>query len=281
MLKKDNKVSNKVSFNRENILAQIVADKQAEVAAKKRDYSLAFLQAHPNYSRSCHSLAAALKGSQNGIIAEFKRQSPSKGIINSNAQPAQVVQEYAQAGVAASSVLTDYKYFGGCVADLEAARNANPNLPLLRKDFLVDAYQIYESKAVGADVILLIASYLTAQQLQEYYEIATSLGLSVLHEVHSPEELDKIELDNKIIGVNNRNLKTFKVDLAQSIALAKSIPDNCLKVAESGIHDLDNFLHLKAEGFQGFLIGENFMKTDNPGQACQEFVQNLYKKEQE
>ena len=148
-------------------------------------------------------------------------------------------------------------------------------IPILRKDFIIDAFQIVEAKAIGADAILLIAAYLTKQELKNYGKLAEDLGLEVLYEVHNKEELDKIELDNKIIGINNRNLKTFEVDLEHSIQLANQIPNSCIKVSESGLSNPRVITGLKEYGFQGFLIGENFMKTENPGLSCQAFINQL------
>ena len=168
------------------------------------------------------------------------------------------------ANVAAQSILTDTSFFGGTMADLMEARVINQVKPILRKDFIVDGFQIVEAKAIGADVILLIAACLTKQELKNYGQLATDLGLEVLYEVHNQEDLDKIDLDNKIIGINNRNLNTFEVDLEHSIRLANQIPDTCVKVSESGISDPKIITGLKEYGFQGFLIGENFMKDRRP-----------------
>ena len=186
-----------------------------------------------------------------------------------------MTQGYLDANVAAQSILTDSKFFGGNINDVMKARSVNEIKPILRKDFIVDAFQIVESKAIGADVILLIAACLTKQELKNFGMLAEDLGLDVLYEVHNQEELDKIDLDNKIIGINNRNLKTFKVDLEHSIALARQIPSSCIKVSESGLSDPRIIMGLKEYGFQGFLIGENFMKTEDPGVACQDFINQI------
>jgi len=231
----------------------------------------------PAFKRTPLSLKEALveKGST-GIIAEFKRQSPSKGIINATSTIQEVTEGYLNANVAAQSILTDTRYFGGTMVDLMTARTLNSVRPILRKDFVVDAFQIVEAKAIGSDAVLLIAACLTKEELKNYGKLATELGLSVLYEVHSQEELDKIsDLDGKIIGINNRNLKTFEVDLEHSIALAAQIPDSCVKVSESGISNPRIISGLKEYGFQGFLIGENFMKTDNPGRACRQFIDQI------
>ncbi len=259
-----------------NILDKIITNKKKEVAQLMGEISVEKLVKSPNFKRTPISLKESLTvNGSTGIIAEFKRQSPSKGIINDKATIEDVTKGYLEANVACQSILTDHRYFGGTVLDLIAARVINTTTPILRKDFIVDAFQIVEAKAIGADVILLIASCLTREELKNYGKLAEDLGLDVLYEVHNKEELDKIELDNKIIGINNRNLKTFEVDLEHSIELASHIPDNCIKVSESGISDPRVITGLKEFGFQGFLIGENFMKTDNPGLACQEFISQI------
>ena len=257
-----------------NILDKIVANKLKELSFKKQDIPIEFFETHKTFERQALSLSYYLK-SGSGIISEFKRKSPSKGVINAFSKPEKVTQAYNLAGASALSVLTDYEFFGGLKTDIIKARKANTDIPILRKDFIVDEYQIFESKALGADVILLIASILTSKQLQSYYELATKLGMSVLHEVHSKEELDKIELDNKIIGVNNRNLKTFNVDVNQSKILSKHIPESCIKVSESGIYDVTTIKELRGHGYVGFLIGENFMRTDDPGKECRKFIESI------
>jgi len=260
-----------------NILEQIVAFKKQEIAKIKSEVSLEKLVKSPAFKRTPLSLKEALveKGST-GIIAEFKRQSPSKGIINATSTIQEVTEGYLNANVAAQSILTDTRYFGGTMVDLMTARTLNSVRPILRKDFVVDAFQIVEAKAIGSDAVLLIAACVTKEELKNYGKLATELGLSVLYEVHSQEELDKIsDLDGKIIGINNRNLKTFEVDLEHSIALAAQIPDSCVKVSESGISNPRIISGLKEYGFQGFLIGENFMKTDNPGRACRQFIDQI------
>lgn len=210
-----------------------------------------------------------------GIIAEFKRASPSKGLINGTASVAQVVKGYQDAGASAVSVLTDPDFFQGSLADLTAARQAL-TIPLLRKEFIIDRYQIAEAKAYGADIILLIAACLEATEIESLSIYAKSLGLNVLLEVHNEEELNR-SLFNSIdaIGVNNRNLKDFSVSLEHSYDLVNKIPGRYIKVSESGISDPATITALRAAGFQGFLIGENFMRTDNPGAAIKEFVDQL------
>lgn len=258
------------------ILDKIIAFKKQEIAKIKAEVPVKKLVESPNFKRTGFSLKSSLlEVGSTGIIAEFKRQSPSKGIINDKATIEDVTNGYLDANVAAQSILTDTSFFGGTMADLMEARIINQQKPILRKDFIVDGFQIVEAKAIGADVILLIAACLTKEQLKNYGQLATDLGLEVLYEVHTQEDLDKIELDNKIIGINNRNLKTFDVDLKHSIALANQIPDSCIKVSESGISDPRIITGLKEYGFKGFLIGETFMKTDNPGEACEEFISQI------
>ena len=260
-----------------NILDKIISFKKQEVARLKTEIQVSTLVKSPGFQRAPISLKKELldpKGS--GIIAEFKRQSPSKGVINDVATIQEVTEGYLHAGVSAQSILTDMEFFGGTLLDLVQAREINQTKPILRKDFIVDGFQIVEAKAIGADVILLIASCLTSTELKNYGNLAADLGMEVLYEIHTQEDLDKInDLDNKIIGINNRNLNTFEVDLENSIQLASQIPDTCLKVSESGISDPKIITGLKEYGFQGFLIGENFMKTENPGEACQEFISQI------
>lgn len=259
------------------ILDKIIAFKKKEIAKIKAEVPIKKLVESPKFKRTPISLKKALlEIGSTGIIAEFKRQSPSKGIINDKVSVTDVTNGYLDANVAAQSILTDTSFFGGTIADLMEARIVNQIKPILRKDFVVDGFQIVEAKAIGADVILLIASCLTSQELKNYGNLATDLGLSVLYEVHTQEDLDKInDLDNKIIGINNRNLNTFQVDLEHSIKLANQIPDSCIKVSESGISDPKIITGLKEFGFQGFLIGENFMKEENPGEACQDFINQI------
>jgi indole-3-glycerol phosphate synthase len=259
------------------ILDKIIAFKKKEVTKIKAEVPLKKLVESPHFDRKVFSLKKSLlEVGSTGIIAEFKRQSPSKGIINDKASIAEVTNGYLKANVAAQSILTDTSFFGGTIADLMEARVINQQTPILRKDFIIDGFQIVEAKAIGADVILLIASYLTAKELTNFGQLAADLGLEVLYEVHTQEDLDKInQLDNKIIGINNRNLKTFEVDLEHSIKLADQIPPSALKISESGISDPRIITGLKEYGFQGFLIGENFMKEDNPGEACQEFIDQI------
>ena len=252
------------------ILDKIIAFKKTEITKIKAEVQIKKLVESPNFGREVFSLKRSLlEVGSTGIIAEFKRQSPSKGIINDTATIADVTNGYLDANVAAQSILTDTSFFGGSMADLMEARVINQQKPILRKDFIVDGFQIVEAKAIGADVILLIAACLTSEELK-------NLGLEVLYEVHTQEDLDKInDLDNKIIGINNRNLNTFEVDLENSIKLSNQIPDSSIKISESGISDPKIIMGLKEYGFQGFLIGETFMNKENPGEACLEFISQI------
>ncbi len=259
------------------ILEEIVNFKKQEVAKIKTEVPVKKLVESPMFKRTPLSLKASLtETNSTGIIAEFKRKSPSKGIINNTATIDAVTNGYLEANVAAQSILTDTAFFGGAMGDLITARAINSYKPILRKDFIIDGFQIVEAKAIGADAVLLIATCLTSEQLKNYGQLAEDLGLEVLYEVHTQEDLDKInDLDNKIIGINNRNLKTFKVDLEHSIQLANQIPNSAVKVSESGISNPKVIVGLKEYGFKGFLIGENFMKSKNPGKACSDFITAL------
>jgi indole-3-glycerol phosphate synthase len=260
-----------------NILNKIVADKYKEVDLKKSIVSTLQLEQSVLFNRTGKSLAESLKNSDAGIIAEHKRRSPSKGTINQNTNVGQVAIGYENAGVCGMSVLTDIKYFGGSLEDLVLAR-ASITMPLLRKEFIIDEYQILEAKAHGADVILLIAAVLTRAEIKTLSELAKSIGLDVLLEVHNEEELQKSIIPSlDMLGVNNRNLKTFEVDLETSKVLSNLIPDDFVKVSESGISTIEAIKDLKEFGYQGFLIGENFMKTDNPGKSALEFINKLKK----
>ena len=220
-------------------------------------------------------MAKSLKASNSGIIAEHKRRSPSKQNINSSLSVEKVAKGYESAGVCGMSILTDGKYFGGSLDDLTIAR-AVSDFPLLRKEFIIDEYQIIEAKAFGADAILLIAAILSPQEILSFSKTAKSLGLDILLEVHNLNELEKSIMPSiDLIGVNNRNLKTFKVSLETSRSLAEKIPAEFVKVSESGISKVASIKKLKAIGYEGFLVGENFMKTDNPGLAAKDFINQL------
>jgi indole-3-glycerol phosphate synthase len=258
-----------------NILDKIVAQKKIEIEQSKQILSIKQLEETSSFQRNTFSLTKnLLKENSSGIIAEFKRKSPSKGIINDKFLSVDVVRQYENAGVAGSSVLTDEQFFGGSNQDLINVRS-EVQIPLLRKDFMIDEYQFLEAKSIGADVVLLIASILTPKEVKHFTDIAKSLQLEVLLELHDETELDHVYHLVDMVGINNRNLKTFEVDIEQSIKMAEKIGNNFVKVAESGISNIETLKHFKNNGFQGFLIGENFMKTKNPGLACQQFIQAL------
>ncbi len=258
-----------------NILDKIIADKRKEVDLKKSIIPKSQLEQSVLFDRTVNSLAKALRNSTTGIIAEHKRRSPSKDTINQNTNIGLVARDYQNAGVSGMSVLTDIKYFGGSLEDLLLAR-ASVTMPLLRKEFIINEYQILEAKAFGADTILLIAAVLTKAEIKAFSEFAKSLGLEVLLEVHNQEELRKSVMPSlDMLGVNNRNLKTFEVSLETSKSLSIQIPDDFVKVSESGISSIEAIRDLKQYGYQGFLIGENFMKTDNPGKSALEFIKKL------
>ena len=258
-----------------NILQKIVADKRKEVLLKSSLIPTSQFEKSILFDRSCPSLKKALQNSSTGIIAEHKRRSPSKQTINQNTNVGQVAKGYQNAGVCGMSVLTDIKYFGGSLEDLLLAR-ASVTMPLLRKEFIIDEYQILEAKAHGADVILLIAAILTRQEIKRFSELAKSLGMDVLLEVHNLEELEKSIMPSlDMLGVNNRNLKTFEVSIDISKELSNHIPEDFIKVSESGISTVEAITDLRDYGFRGFLIGENFMKTENPGQSANTFIQKL------
>ena len=258
-----------------NILDLIITDKKIEVNQRKRIFPSAYWESSPLFERKTKSLAKSLKASNSGIIAEHKRRSPSKQNINSSLSVEKVASGYESAGVCGMSILTDGKYFGGSLDDLTIAR-AVSDFPLLRKEFIIDEYQIIEAKAFGADAILLIAAILSPQEILSFSKTAKSLGLDILLEVHNLNELEKSIMPSiDLIGVNNRNLKTFKVSLETSRSLAEEIPAEFIKVSESGISEVASIKKLKAIGYKGFLVGENFMKTDNPGLAAKDFINQL------
>jgi indole-3-glycerol phosphate synthase len=219
--------------------------------------------------------ANLLKKGFSGIIAEFKQKSPSKGEINISAKVEEVTKAYVEVGVSGLSVLTEPKFFGGSQANLVKARETNPKIPILRKDFMIDPYQLIEAKAYGADVILLIAACLEKAKAELLAKKAKELGMEVLMEIHNAEELEKVNDFVDIVGVNNRDLKTFTMDIETSVRLSKLIPDKFVKISESGLDNAKTIHYLRENGFKGFLIGETFMKTENPGAACRKLIEEL------
>lgn len=257
------------------ILDQIIASKKREVLLKKSIIPIKQLENSVLFNRVTKSLAYNLSTSSSGIIAEHKRRSPSKSVINQTNSVENVVKSYEKGGASGISILTDNQYFGGSLDDLILAR-ATTNLPILRKDFIIDNYQIIEAKAFGADVILLIAAVLTRTEIKELSELAQSLDLEVLLEIHNHEELEKSIMPSlDLIGVNNRNLKTFEVNLDYSKQLASKIPHDFIKISESGIDSVESVLALKKYGFKGFLMGEYFMKSENSENLMSDFIKKI------
>lgn len=256
-----------------NILDKIIAQKHIEVAERSSLVPVKLLEKSVFFEGKVVSMKKYVcDPEKSGIISEFKRKSPSKGMINSSASVEAVSIGYMQAGASALSILTDADFFGGSNADLKDARKFN-FCPILRKDFVIDEYQILEAKSIGSDCILLIAAALEPARLKELAAFAKSLEMEVLMEVHDGEELERSlchELD--LIGVNNRNLKTFEVSLETSLELVDKIPSGFVKISESGISDPATLIKLNDAGFDGFLIGENFMKSSRPEQAAYNFI---------
>ncbi|MFA7044534.1 MAG: indole-3-glycerol phosphate synthase TrpC [Bacteroidales bacterium] len=256
------------------ILEQIVADKRLEVAARKQVIPMEHIRKMSQGLKPGRSLKQALSDSSTGIISEFKRKSPSRGSICMDAKVVPVVQAYQDAGCTGVSILTDYEYFGGTIGDFKEGR-AVLNCPVLRKDFMIDPYQVYESKILGADVILLIAASLTLDEAYDLGELAHELGMEVLLEVHAEEELDYVSRYTDMVGVNNRNLKVFKTDVQTSFDLASKIPSNIIRISESGLNEPSTVKALRKVGYQGFLMGEAFMKNNQPGEALKDFIKGM------
>jgi indole-3-glycerol phosphate synthase len=257
-----------------NILATIITHKLKEVAARKNEISFTQLEAMPLFTKQALSLKANLqKQNTTGIIAEFKRKSPSKGIINDKASVKEVTAAYHKFGAAGISVLTDTEFFGGSLEDLSIA--IQNEIPVLRKEFIIDEYQLVEAKAYGASVILLIASCLIPTTTQLLAAKAKALGLEVLLELHDETELDHICDEVDLVGINNRSLKSFEVNIEHSLELKNKLPKGKLSIAESGIYSVETYQLLKKEGFDGFLMGEFFMKEENPAQAFELFTKAI------
>jgi indole-3-glycerol phosphate synthase len=257
------------------MLQEIIENKRKKVEQQKQLYPTKLLEQSMYFDSNCVSLSHYLtRKDKSGIIAEFKRKSPSKGVINAYADVMQTTLGYMQAGASALSVLTEQDFFMGKNEDLTIARNAN-YCPILRKDFTIDEYQIIEAKSIGADAILLIAAALEKDEIKTLYQLAKSLELEVLFEIHGKDELDKVPDSDLIIGVNNRNLKTMQVDLKTSFEIVNELPKNSLLVSESGLSNVEDVKRLKEAGYQGFLMGEYFMRTPNPAEALKQFVSKL------
>jgi indole-3-glycerol phosphate synthase len=258
------------------MLEIIIENKRKEVEKRKALYPLPLLESNLYFKSPVVSMKKyILREDKSGIIAEFKRKSPSKGMINPYAKVESTTIGYMQAGASALSVLTDEQFFAGSDKDLIEARNCN-YCPILRKDFIIDPYQVVETRSIGADCILLIASVLRKKELIQFTEIAHNLGLEVLIEIHNEDELESALAANAdLIGVNNRNLKSMEVNLEHSFLMAEKIPSNILKIAESGIQSPQDVIGLKKAGYQGFLIGELFMRSSRPEKACLNFIEQL------
>lgn len=261
----------------ETILDKIIIQKRLEVEIQKREMPIATMlrilaDSHPLPKSKVFSKAIA--NSSTGIIAEFKRKSPSRDWIHQDAKIEDIIPYYSLKGASAISVLTDEKFFGGKLDDLRSARNLT-DTPLLRKDFIVDEYQIYQAVFYGANAILLIAASLTQDETKSFAKTAKDLGLDVLLEIHNEHELDYIGDNIDVVGINNRNLKTFVTDIQVSYDLGNKIPDTYIKISESGISDPQTVKDLRQVGFRGFLMGENFMKTKDPAKALGEFIKEL------
>ncbi len=264
-----------------DILKAIIADKKQELLKQKKRVPLASLEDSPLFNRATFSLRERLAGSSTGgIIAEFKRKSPSRGMIHENADPVEITRGYLQAGASGLSVLTDAKYFAGDRQDLVRVREAN-QCPVLRKDFMIDEYQVLEARAWGADVILLIAAALDGKAIRNLSALAHSLGLEVLLEVHHESDLEVLNENIDLVGVNNRDLKRMVTDINTSIELSAKIPDDFLKISESGISDPGTIFKLKEYGYRGFLIGEYFMQHTDPADACSALIAGFLQMENE
>lgn len=257
-----------------SILDKIIANKRLEVERHKKEASINELEKRLLTITTPASFKEAIKNSRTGIIAEFKRRSPSRDWIFKDAKIEDVIPLYSQNGASAISVLTDMDFFGGELADLELARSLTKT-PLLRKDFVVDEYQLYQAKISGASAILLIASALTIEEIKQLAQKAKELHLDVLLEIHNEQELHHINDKVDVVGVNNRNLGTFVTDIQISFDLADKIPNDFIKISESGISEPQTVIDLQQAGYKGFLMGENFMKTSNPGKALEDFINQL------
>jgi len=259
----------------QDILNEIITHKKREVARLKEEHPLSMLEQRlSTESVPFYSLKTALEKSSTGIIAEFKRRSPSKGWINRSAEATTVVQAYELAGAAALSVLTDEPYFGGTLTDLRAATKS-VSIPVMRKEFIVDEYQIYDAKLSGASAILLKDAAITKEESKRFTELAGELHLEVLLELHDERETEYITEHNRLIGINNRNLGSFVTDIQKSFRMIDLLPREALLISESGISDPQVVRELRDAGYRGFLIGENFMKSDDPGESLGAFLKDI------
>lgn len=256
-----------------NILEKIAATKRREVAAMKKLIPFEQLREQvSDVSREVISMRGSILNHEVGIIAEHKRRSPSRGEISPMSEVGEIAESYAKNGAAAMSVLTDTSYFGGSLTDLAVARIAAPSLPLLRKEFIVDEYQLYQARIFGADAILLIAAMISGEEVRQLNDMAHELGMQTLVEIHSLSELKSVPLDADMVGVNNRDLTSFSTDISNSALLVDRLPSGIVKIAESGIKTPEDVKRLKTIGFDGFLIGEAFMSTPDPGGTLRKFI---------
>jgi len=259
-----------------NMLEQIVEHKRQELHAKKKKFKISDFRSMELFGRQSISLhQSILDHPAIGIIGEIKRSSPSAGNIRNDFEPELIAKQYGAGGAAGISILTDNKYFSGSVDDLKSVRGIS-ELPLLQKDFIIDEYQLFEAKASGADAVLLIASIHDRSELLELYLAASELGLESLVEIHDSPEIDRLDLDMmKLVGVNNRDLKTMKIDLNNSITISRHLPKSTTTVSESGIRISADLRRLKEAGFKAALIGEHLMKAEHPGDALKELLDGL------
>ncbi len=255
-----------------DILHRIVADTRLLVASRKRVTPIARLEDMPSFSAPALNLSEALRGEGLSVIAEIKKASPSRGVLRGDFNPAQIARQYGHSGAAAISVVTEPTYFKGSLEHLAAARQVT-DLPLLRKDFIVDPYQLYEARAFGADAVLLIAAVLDAAELHDLHQAAEALGLSCLVEIYDASELDRIDFDQiRILGVNNRDLRTFSVDIDHSVRIFQALPPTVIKVSESGMSEPADLAYIERNGADAVLIGEAFMKAPEPGKQLRSFL---------
>lgn len=256
-----------------HILEKIVQYKKNEVGHSKKAIPISELEKKPNFNRNCNSFVdRVLRQNEPGFIAEFKRKSPSRSDINLQANLTEVVAGYKSGGASALSILTDQHFFGGQNDFVSEVRNAHQDMPILRKEFIIDEYQVIEAKALGSDIILLICEILSKEEVIRFAQLARSLGMEVLLEMHTADQIEKYNEHISIVGVNNRDLKSFEVDYERSKKLFDQLPGDALKITESGLSKVETCVMLYKHGFRGFLIGEQFMKQEDPGAACQHFI---------
>jgi indole-3-glycerol phosphate synthase len=263
-----------MSSDTPTILKKILARKHEEIAERSAQVSIPQLIEKAKTASAprgfAASIAAKITAGQSGVIAEIKKASPSKGVIREDFDPAAIAQSYEKGGACCLSVLTDVDFFQGADEYLKMARSAS-TLPVIRKDFIIDEYQIYEARAMGADCILLIVSALSEEQLNQLHKVARSLGMDVLIEVHDGAELDiALKLDNPMVGINNRNLHSFEVSLENTYQLLSKIPDDKIIITESGIHSPADVAAMRQHNVNAFLVGEAFMRSEEPGERLAE-----------